>query len=104
MNKITKDIAKSYGIDFEDLIEDFEEHSYKKHRKGSNFFTRSIVHLKKDIFDFNLPDEFVGFWETNTYITDTNYGPNKEEIYELNRVVKDTIIVKKEIWKLVDEK
>lgn len=50
INVITREWAKENNIDFDMLIEDFDENSYNEHRRGSNFFVRSIVHITEEFF------------------------------------------------------
>lgn len=100
MNKITREIAKELNIDFNALISDFDEISYEEHRRGSNFFTRSIVVINEKWFP-NVPRELDGFWETNTYVSDANWGADKSEINELNRVEKKEKIVRTMYWQIV---
>jgi hypothetical protein len=100
MNKITRDTAKEMGFDFNSLINDMDEVSYEEHRRGSNFFTRSIVVINEQYFP-EVPRELDGFWETNTYISDSEWGHDPSEIHELNRVEKKEKIVTTIYWEKV---
>lgn len=100
MNKITRAIAKELNIDFNDLISDFDDTSYKNYRRGSNFFTRSIVVINEEYFP-DVPRDLDGFWETNTYVWDDNEGFNHMDIYELNRVEKKEKVVTTTYWEIV---
>ena len=102
MNKITRKTTLSDTIEFDDLLNDFVEDSMSEHRRGSNFYTKSIVEINEKEFP-DLPRELDGFWETNQYIADTEYGTDWSEIRELNRVVSIKKKVITEEWKLVSE-
>ena len=101
INKITRESAKELNIDFDNLINDFEEHSYQEHRRGSNFYTRSIVEINEEWFP-EVPREFDGFWETNMYVSDDDYGYDDHEIQELNRVEKKVKVVETTYWEKVN--
>jgi hypothetical protein len=65
------------------------DESYRQHRRGSNFFVKSIVEFELEDAEYfpNIKDfsKYIGTWETNTYITseeDTNW----DEIYQLTKV------------------
>lgn len=93
INKITRE---SHPDQFDEFIDDSVENSYQEHRRGSNFWTRSIHEINEKYF----PDfpELWGYWETNTYIWDDNYGRNRNEITELNRVVQQEKVIKTTEW------
>ena len=95
---IKKILKKDNPEFFEDL--DFIDRSYEEHRKASNFYTQSIVEIKKEWYG-HIKDieKYEGFWETNVYISDTVYGSNFEEITELTRVEKAERTIKEEYWK-----
>jgi hypothetical protein len=101
MNKITRETAKEMGIDFENLISDMEIISYEEHRRGSNFYTRSVVEIKEEWFP-EVSREFDGFWETNTYVSDSDWGHESSEIYELNRVEKKVKVVETTYWEKIN--
>jgi len=94
INKITR---KEFKGDFGSLLGDFLENSYQEHRRGSNFFTRSIVEINEEWYP-ELDRELDGFWETNQYIWDDDYGADKSEIYELDRVERVTKVVTTTEW------
>ena len=100
MNKITRETAKEMSIDFENLISDMEIISYEEHRRGSNFYTRSVVEIKEEWFP-EVSRELDGFWETNTYVSDSDWGHESSEIYELNRVEKKVKVVETTYWEKV---
>lgn len=97
INKITRENAKELNIDFNYLIEDFYCESYSEHRRGSNFHTRSIVMINEEYFP-DVSRELDGFWETNTYIWDDNYGYEGSDIQEVTRVEKKEIVVTTTKW------
>lgn len=98
LNKITRETE--LPVKFDIFLEDFVENSYEEHRRGSNFFTKSIVEINEKWFP-ELNRELDGFWETNQYIRDTEYGYDKSDITELNRVERVTVTIPTTKWKLV---
>lgn len=100
MNKITR--QTDIPVEFNILIDEFLCDSYKKHRRSSNFFTRSIVEINERWFP-ELDRSLDGFWETNDYISDSEEGMDKVDIKELNRVEKVTIMVPTTEWQLVKD-
>ena len=101
INTITRETAKELNFDFDSLLENMIEDSYQEHRRGSNFFTRSIILINED--DESLPVELHGHWETNDYIWDDNYGYDRSDIRELTRVMKYERLVILEEWKPISE-
>lgn len=94
MNKIT---VESIGKELFDLItDDYVETSYREHRRGSNFYTKCIFIIDDSL----LPEhpELWGYWESNTFVFDTEYGRDNGDIYELTRVEKKTRTVVTEYW------
>lgn len=102
MNKITRETAKEMGIDFDALISDMDIRSYEEHRRGSNFFTRSIVEINETWFP-QVPRELDGFWETTTYISDSDWGHESSEIQFLDRVEQREKVVVIHHWVKVEE-
>lgn len=100
MNKITRQTAQEIGIDFDSLLEDFLVDSYKEFRRGSNFFTKSIVLINEQWYS-EVPREFDGYWETNKYVWDSDYGFDRSDIYELTRVEKKEKTVVTTYWEEV---
>lgn len=98
INKITR---KDYPEDFDNFIDDFVETSYDDHRRGSSFYRKSIVELNEE-WHPSFP-ELCGFWETNTYMWDDNYGTDRSEINVLTRVEKREKIVKTYEWVPVED-
>ena len=101
MNKITRETAKELGFDFNELIQDLDETSYEEHRRGSNFFKRSIVAINEQWFP-EVSRELDGFWETNTYVWDDTHGADLSEIHELNRVEQRERVVTTRYWARVE--
>lgn len=100
INKITRDTAKEMGFDFNSLLEDFQENSYEEHRRNSNFFVQSIVEIKEEWYP-KVPRELDGFWETNQYVWDDNYGFDKSDIKELIRVEQRERTIVEKYWEQV---
>ena len=100
INKITRATAKELGINFDELINDMDERSYEEHRRGSNFYVKSIVDINEKWFP-EVPRDLDGYWETNRYVWDTDYGHDKYEITELNRVVKKEKVITETYWEKV---
>jgi hypothetical protein len=100
MNKLTRTTAKELGIDFNSLLDDFVENSYKEHRKGSNFYTRSIVEINEEWYP-DVPREFDGFWETNDYVSHDMWGPELSDITELTRVERKERTIVETYWEKV---
>jgi len=99
MNKIDRDsIDKEL---FDNIIDDSIDESYNERRRGSNFYTKQIFEVNEEFF----PDhpELFGFWESNTFVTDAEYGWDKCDIYELTRVEKKTRTIVEEYWERVKE-
>ncbi len=87
MNKVT---YKDEPTLFDEIVE-FSIDSDMVHRRGSNFYRTEIVELKPehkeyfpDVQDF---DKYIGTWQTNTVIWDSEYGSD-DEFSELTRVEK----------------
>ena len=97
---INKILRKDYPDLFKQIIDDEFERSYEEHRRGSNFYVRSIFWIDEEYF----PDfpKWWGFWESNTYIWDSEYGSD-DEIYELNRVEKKEVVVTTYEWMTVKD-
>ena len=85
---------------FLEVLYEYIEESYSAHRKQSNFYTRFII-LIDEVSHPNNP-ELWGYWETNTFITDAEYGIEWDDITTLTRVEKKTKIITKEYWSPVD--
>lgn len=100
MNTITETWCKENNIDFDLLIDDFVEHSYKQHRRGSNFYTRTIYEISEEFAErCQIPKELIGYWESEDYISDSEYG--SEGPYTLYRVEQKEETVVKKYWKKV---
>jgi hypothetical protein len=100
INKITRITAKEMGFDFNTLLEEFQEDSVQEHRRGSNFYTRSIVEVNEKWYP-ELPRELDGFWETNQYVWDDNYGFDKSDINALYRVEQKERTIVEKYWEQV---
>ncbi len=100
MNKITRETAKEMGIDFDNLISDMDIVSYQEHRRGSNFYTRSVIEIDEELFP-EVPRELDGFWETNVYVSDDDWGHESDDIYELDRVEEKIKVIETKYWEKV---
>ena len=97
INKITRKSAKELDIDFDILIDDFIDISYEEHRRGSDFFIQAIVEINENL-GVNIPEEWYGYWETNTFVRDTEHGYNATDIFALTRVVQKEREVIETYW------
>lgn len=90
---------------FNEISEFIKEHTVDEHRRSSNFFRRSIIefteshkHYFSDVVNF---EQYVGFWETNDYIYDSEYGTDWSEITTLTKVEKVEKVIVSHEWKAV---
>lgn len=97
MRKITR---KEYPQLFENVGEYIIKDSHNDHRRGSNFFVKSIVAFRESDQKYSTVDlsPFYGTWETNTYIRDDEYGTDWNEIDELTKVKEQTVMVPRTEW------
>jgi len=81
---------------FDQIIDDVYDTSHQDYRKGSSFYTKWIFEINEECF----PDhpELWGFWESNIFIYDEEFGLDNGDIYQLTRVEKKTKIIEKEYW------
>ena len=100
INKITRNNAKELGVDFNELISDFNDTSYEEHRRGSTFYTRSIIVIREQWFP-EVNRELDGYWETNTYVCSED-DRDLSEITELNRVEKKERVITETYWDKVE--
>lgn len=100
MNKVTKE---DYPQLFANICDAVIEDSRRDYRRGSNFFTQSIVEFKPEHQEYYNIDltPFYGTWETNTYLSDYEYGTEWSEIDELTRVEKKEKTVVTTTWEPV---
>lgn len=105
MNKVTR---KEFPTLFKGVGQRIIEDSYSEHRRGSNFFTKSIIEFTSEDDEFypEIPNfsELYGYWETNQYIHDDNYGTDWSEVYELTRVIKEPVVVTTFKWVEIKDK
>jgi hypothetical protein len=97
INKLDEKIAKEYGLDFDELLDDFYDDSKSRHRRGSSFYKQSILEISEEYYP-NVDKELYGFWETNEYVYNDDDGFDKEEIDTLHRVVLKEKVVTKKYW------
>ena len=100
INKLDEKIAKEYGLDFDELLEDFYDDSFVNHRRGSTFYKQSIVEINEKHYP-NVDKELYGFWETNEYVCSDDYGFDREEIDTLTRVVSKEKTITVKYWEKV---
>lgn len=86
---------------FAEISEFIIEHSKEEHRRGSTFFTKSIIQFKQEdakhfsgIKNFS---EYVGLWETNQYIA-SEEDIDWDEIDTLTRVEKKKVMIESFEW------
>lgn len=75
---------------FDNLLVDYDPiKTIRNHRRGSSFYCEDIIEIGEDDLEYfpTLPKEYYGFWKTNTYMWDDNYG-KEDGVSELTRVEK----------------
>ena len=98
---INKILRKDNPEQFEDFIDDFEETSYEKHRRGSTFFLKWIIKIDEKWFP-EVSRELDGYWETNKFVfSKEDYDRN--EITELNKVEKKEKVITTTEWVKITE-
>lgn len=100
MEQIKKVTYKEQPQLFEDLLE-MSVDSEMDHRRGSNFFRYDIVEFRPEHKEY-YPDvenyeDYLGFWKTDTWIFDSEYGSDKSPS-ELTRVEKRVKVVGTVEW------
>ena len=100
INELNEKIAEEFGLEFDELLNDFYDDSLEDHRRGSSFYKQSIVEINEKSYP-HIDKELYGFWETNEYIYDDEYGFDKTEIHKLNRVVLKEKTVIEQYWEKV---
>ncbi len=100
INKLDEKIAIEYGLDFDELLEDFYDDSFVNHRRGSTFYKQSIVEINEEHYP-NVDKELYGFWETNEYMWNDDYGFDREDIDTLTRVVSKEKTITVKYWEKV---
>ncbi len=100
INRLDEKTAKEYGLDFNELLDDFYDDSRSYHRRGSSFYKQSIVEISEEYYP-DVDKELYGFWETNEYVCNDDYGFNKEDIDTLTRVVLKEKVITKKYWEKV---
>ena len=98
INKITRaeypDVFDVIGE--EGLFDDYVTESHNEHRRQSNFFTRRIILINDEYFP--TQPELHGYWETNTFVDDHEYGCDYGDVKTLTRVELKTKIVEVSEW------
>jgi hypothetical protein len=81
--------------------------SLNQHRRGSSFIIKTIVEFTPELKQYypNVVDydKYLGFWETNQYVADTEHGCDEKEIHTLTRVEKVEKTVVTTIWQPVKD-
>ena len=97
INKLDERTAEQFGLNFDDLLNDFYDDSLSVHRGGSTFYKQSIVEINEEYYP-NVDKQLYGFWETNEYIYDDDDGFDKGEIHTLTRVVQKEKTIVQKYW------
>lgn len=100
INKLDEKIAIEYGLDFDELLDNFYDDSFVSHRRGSSFYKQSIVEINEEHYP-NVDKELYGFWETNEYMWNDDYGFDREDIDTLTRVVSKEKTITVKYWEKV---
>ena len=100
INKLDEKIAIEYGLDFDKLLDDFYDDSFVNHRRGSTFYKQSIIEINEKHYP-DVDKELYGFWETNEYIWNDDYGFDREDIDTLTRVVSKEKTITVKYWEKV---
>jgi hypothetical protein len=100
INKLDEKTAKEYGLDFDELLDDFYDDSRSRYRRGSSFYKQSIIEISEEYYP-DVDKELYGFWETNEYVCSDDYGFNKEDIDTLTRVILKEKVVTTKYWEKV---
>jgi hypothetical protein len=103
INKLDEKTAEKYGLDFDELLDDFYDDSNSHHRRGSTFFKQSIVEINEEYYP-DVDKELYGFRETNEYVYSDDYGFDKQDIDTLHRVVLKEKVVTTKYWEKVNDK
>jgi len=105
INKLDERTAEQFGLNFDDLLNNFYDDSLSDYRRGSNnyydtFYKQSIVEINEKDYP-NVDKQLYGFWETNEYIHSDDYGFDKREIHTLTRVVQKEKTIVQKYWEKV---
>lgn len=98
MNTINKINDTDYPDIFADLLEFSIGETEHYHRRNSNYFTQALIKFDEE----NLPEhpELHGFWETDTFINDYEYGCDTLPD-ELFRVEEKTKMISKKYYERI---
>lgn len=100
INKLDERTAEQFGLNFDDLLDDFYDDSLSVQRRGGTFYKQSIVEINEKYYP-DVDKELYGFWETNEYIHSDDYGFDKREIDTLTRVVQKEKTIVQKYWEKV---
>ena len=101
INKINEEIAEQFGLNFDELLNDFYDDSSVNYRRGSSFYKTSIIEINEKHYP-DVDKELYGFWETNEYIWNDDYGFDREDIDTLTRVVSKEKTITVKYWEEVE--
>lgn len=87
MNTITREQVESYGVDFDEILCDYEEVILGDHIKSDIFERETVVQITAENYP-ELPEEFHGYWRTEPYRYSMENGRIDGPINELHRVKK----------------
>jgi hypothetical protein len=100
INKLDEKIAKQFGLDFDELLDDFYDVSYSSRSRYSSFHKQSIVEISEKHYP-HIDKQLYGFWETNKYVWSADYGFDKMDIDTLHRVILKEITIIQKYWEKV---
>lgn len=100
INKLDEKTAEQFGLNFDDLLDDFYDDSLSVQRRGGTFYKQSIVEINEEYYP-NIDKQLYGFWETNEYVCSDDYGFDKEDIDTLTRVVSKEKTITVKYWEKV---
>jgi hypothetical protein len=100
INKLDEKIAKQFGLDFDELLDDFYDVSYSSRSRYSSFHKQSIVEISEKHYP-HIDKQLYGFWETNEYVWSADYGFDKRDIDTLHRVILKEITIIQKYWEKV---
>ena len=97
INKLDEKTAEQFGLNFDDLLDNFYDDSLSVQTRGGTVYKQSIVEINEKDYP-NVDKQLYGFWETNEYIHSDDYGFDKIEIDTLTRVVQKERTIIQKYW------
>lgn len=98
---INKIKYEDYPELFDNLLIDYDPvEAFKDHRRGSSFNCYDIIEIGEKDLEYlpSLTPEYYGFWETNSYLWDDNYG-KEDGVSSLTRV--ERVEIKSFKWEAI---